>query len=149
MHDDDAPLPVGGGLPEDVGWVAPLLNRAQGAQEQLARRDDRPVVGAEVLPGAILEVHRSNRDLLPEWLDAQGQASRNAFAYFDQERLPAVEKLLAADATIDRALWETRFEELAACLNQDAVQKHHLRWIEFLAHAVDIPQLVRLIRAAQ
>jgi hypothetical protein len=102
-----------------------------------------------VLAHAILEVHRSNRDLLAEWLDAQGPSSSSAFVYFDRERRPAEEKLLAADGAIDRALWDARLDELAACLTQDAFRKHHFRWVEFLAHAVDVPQLVSLVRAAQ
>jgi hypothetical protein len=99
-----------------------------------------------VLAQAIMDVHRSNRDLLGEWFDGQGPSSGNAFIYFDQQRPPAVEKLLAADGTIDRALWDARLDELAACLGRDAFQKHHFRWVEFLAHAVDIPQLVGVIR---
>ncbi len=102
-----------------------------------------------LLTRAILMVHRSNRDLLAEWFDGQGPASRNAFLYFDRERIPAVEKLLGVDGAIDRALWDVRFDELSACLGQDAFAKHHFRWIEFLAHAVDIPRLIALIRAAQ
>jgi len=102
-----------------------------------------------LLARAILMVHRSNRDLLAEWFDGQGPASGNAFLYFDRERIPAVEKLLAVDGAIDRALWDARLDELDACLGQDAFAKHHFRWVEFLAHAVDIPRLMALIRAAQ
>src|SRR5439155_22150920 len=102
-----------------------------------------------VLARAIVDVHRGNRDLLAEWLDAQGPSSREAFVYFDRERPPAQEKLLAADGTVDRALWDARLDELAACLDQGTFHKHHFRWIEFLAHAVDIPQLMGLIQAAQ
>lgn len=102
-----------------------------------------------IVSEAILDVHRSNRDLLTEWFDRQGASSSNAFIYFDQQRPSAAEKLLAANGTIDRGLWDARLAELAACLGHDAFRKHHFRWIEFLAHAVDIPQLMRIIRAAQ
>jgi hypothetical protein len=98
---------------------------------------------------AILDVHRANRDLLAEWLDSQGSSSRRAFVYFDDERGAAVEKLLAVGGTIDRSAWDERIEELAACLHEGSFQKHHFRWLEFLAHAVDIPQLIRLIQASQ
>jgi len=53
------------------------------------------------------------------------------------------------DGAIHRALWDARLDELDVCLSQDGFSKHHLRWIEFLAHAVDIPRLMALIRAAQ
>ena len=97
-----------------------------------------------------MSVHLANRDLLAEWLRCAGLLLRHdAFVYFDEERPPAIEKLLAADGTIDRALWNTRLDELAACLDQGAFQKHHFRWVEFLAHSVDIPQSMGLIRAAQ
>lgn len=99
-----------------------------------------------LLARAILAVHRSNPELLTEWLHAQGPSSRQAFVYFDRERGPAVEKLLAPDGTIDRALWDTRLDELETFLSRDALYKHHFRWIEFLAHAVDIPQLIALLR---
>jgi len=101
-----------------------------------------------LLTRAILSVHRSNRDLLTEWFDGQGPSSSSAFLYFDRERIPAAEKLLAVDGAIDRALWDARLDELDACLGQDAFAKHHFRWVEFLAHAVDIPRLMALIRAA-
>lgn len=102
-----------------------------------------------LLARAILDVHRANRGLLAEWFEGQGRSSRRAFAYFDDERGAALEKLLAADGTIDRSAWDERIEELAACLVEGAYYKHHFRWLEFLAHAVDIPQLVRLVQAAQ
>lgn len=98
---------------------------------------------------AILDVHRANRGLMAEWFEGQGTSSRRAFVYFDEERSPATEKLLALDGTIDRAAWDERLEELASCLGQGTFHKHHFRWLEFLAHAVDIPQLIRLIQAAQ
>src|SRR5205807_126577 len=93
-------------------------------------------------------VHQADRALLAEWLDAQGPASRHAFIYFDQERFPAEEKLLNAEGSIDGVLWDARLDELTTCLGQDAVRKHHLRWLEFLAHSVDVPALVRLVKDA-
>ena len=100
-----------------------------------------------VMARVILDVHRANRDLLAEWLESQGSSSRSAFVYFDDQRGHAVEKLLAADGTIDRAAWDGRMEELTDCLSQGAFKKHHFRWIEFLAHAVDVPRLTALVKA--
>lgn len=100
-----------------------------------------------VLAQTIVDVHRVNRQLLPEWLESQGPSSKGAFMYFDQERHPAEEKLLSADGSIDGVLWDARLDELTVCLDQDTIRKHHLRWIEFLAHAVDIPRLMTLIRS--
>jgi hypothetical protein len=99
-----------------------------------------------LLARAILMVHQANRDLLPEWLDAQGDSSKSAFVYFDSERGPSVEKLLTVDGTVDRALWDGRLDELELRLSQDAFAKHHFRWVEFLAHSVDIPRLIGLVR---
>jgi hypothetical protein len=101
-----------------------------------------------VLTRAIVDVHRGNRDLLPEWFEAQGPASREIFVYFDEERGPAEEKLLGRDGQIDQVMWDARLDELLRCLENGAVQKHHFRWAEFLAHSVDIPGLVRLVQAA-
>jgi len=101
-----------------------------------------------VLAQAIIEVHRADRALLAAWPDAQGQSSRDAFIYFDQERSPAEEKLLSAEGSIDGGLWDARLDELATCLTEDTFRKHHFRWIEFLAHAVNVPQLVRLAQGA-
>src|SRR5438067_1433472 len=61
-----------------------------------------------VLGQAIVRTHQADPALLAEWLEAQGPASRHAFIYFDQERSPADEKLLAADGSIDRGLWDAR-----------------------------------------
>ena len=98
---------------------------------------------------AIVDIHRADRDLLGDWFAAQGPSSSGAFAYFDEERYRSEEKLLAADGTIDRQMWDARLDELAACLENGAVRKHHIRWLEFLAHSVDVAQLMGLIRAAQ
>jgi hypothetical protein len=102
-----------------------------------------------VMAQAIVDIHRANRDLMEEWLEAQRPTSHEAFVYFDQERAPAQEKLLAADGTVDRALWDARLDELDRCISTGDYHKHHFRWIEFLAHAVDMPQLMQLIRDAQ
>ena len=98
---------------------------------------------------AIVDIHRSDRELLEEWFESQGPSSSGAFAYFDQERYRSEEKLLAADGSIDRKMWDARLDELAACLDNGAVRKHHIRWLEFLAHSVDVARLMGLIRAAQ
>ena len=102
-----------------------------------------------VLARTIVGVHRGNRELLPEWFAAQGASSREIFVYFDEERGPAHEKLLSQNGDIDQEMWDARLDELERCLDRGAVQKHHFRWAEFLAHSVDIPGLVRLVRAAQ
>jgi hypothetical protein len=102
-----------------------------------------------VLAKAIVNTHLADRDLLSEWFEAQGPSSSGAFAYFDAERSRGEEKLLAPDDSIDRVVWDARLDELAMCLDQGAVRKHHIRWLEFLAHSVDVARLMGLIRAAQ
>jgi len=102
-----------------------------------------------IVARAIVDIHRADRELLAEWFDAQGPSSSGAFAYFDQERFRSEEKLLAADGSVDRKMWDARLDELATCLSEGAVRKHHIRWLEFLAHSVDVAQLMSLIRAAQ
>jgi hypothetical protein len=97
---------------------------------------------------AILDVHRANRALLGEWFDGQVGGSADVFQYFDNERQPPVEKLLNAEGVVDRDLWDRRIDELSAGLDVGAFKPHYFRWFEFLAHAVDIPQLMQLIRAA-
>jgi hypothetical protein len=101
-----------------------------------------------VLAQGIVEVHRANRSLLDEWFAGQGPASQEIFVYFDRQRRTAEEKLLTADGSIDRTMWDARLEELAASIQQRTFLKHHFRWVEFLAHAVDVPQLMGLIKAA-
>jgi hypothetical protein len=102
-----------------------------------------------VLARAILDVHLANRSLLDEWFEGQGSASREIFVYFDRRRRVPEEKLLAEDGSIDPALWDARLDELAASIERRAFERHHFRWLEFLAHAVDVPQLMALIKAAQ
>ena len=98
---------------------------------------------------AIVDVHRANRALMDEWFEAQGPASQNIFAYFDEERAAPEEKLLGPDGAIDPTMWDARLQELSDHVEQRAFLRHHFRWVEFLAHAVDMPQLMALIRAAQ
>src|SRR5579871_2509671 len=95
----------------------------------------------------ILDVHRANRSLLSEWFASQGAASRDIFIYFDRERSSPEDKLLTASGDIDQAMWDERFAELARRVEERSFCKHHVRWVEFLAHAVDVPQLMALIRA--
>jgi hypothetical protein len=102
-----------------------------------------------IIGRAIVAVHRANRQLLEEWFDAQGPSSAGAFVYFDQERARSEEKLLTANQSIDRPMWDGRLDELETCLSQNRFQKHHFRWLEFLAHSVDVAQLMALVRAAQ
>jgi len=102
-----------------------------------------------VLAGSIVEVHPPNRPLMAEWFAAQAQASQNIFSYFDEERSAPEEKLLAAGGTIDDAMWDPRLQELADHIERRAVLRHHIRWVEFLAHAVDVPQLMSLIKKEQ
>jgi hypothetical protein len=102
-----------------------------------------------VLAQAIVDVHRANRSLMSEWFEAQGTGSQRIFVYFDEERFTPEEKLLAPDGTIDQALWDARLQELAEHLERQAFLRHHIRWVEFLAHAVDVPELMGTIKAAQ
>jgi hypothetical protein len=102
-----------------------------------------------VLAQAIVDVHRANRSLMAEWFEAQGAASQHIFSYFDEERPAPEEKLLAADGSVDEAMWETRLQELGGHIERRGFLRHHFRWVEFLAHAVDVPQLMALIKAAQ
>ncbi len=102
-----------------------------------------------VLAQAIVDVHRANRSLMAEWFEGQGPSSRDVFAYFDRERSGAEEKLLAPDGTVDQAMWDTRLDDLSSRIEQRAFLRHQFRWVEFLAHAVDIPRLMGLIQAAQ
>ncbi len=101
-----------------------------------------------MLSAAIVRIHAANRELLPEWFAAQGPSSAEAFIYFDRERTAPDEKLLSAAASIDEKIWRERLDELDDCLANDGLNKHHLRWIEFLAHGVKIPRLVALIKGA-
>jgi hypothetical protein len=102
-----------------------------------------------LLAQGILDVHLANRSLLAEWFAGQGAASEEIFVYFDRQRPAPEEKLLAVDGSIDQAMWDARLEELANGVARRSFLRHHFRWVEFLAHAVDVPGLVGLIRAAQ
>lgn len=99
------------------------------------------------LARGILAVHRANPALLGDWLTAQGDLSASLFRRFDRERPPAEEKLLSPEGAIDRDLWTERMAELDDCLARDAFHKHHFRWIEFLAHSVNVPRLMTFIGA--
>jgi hypothetical protein len=44
-------------------------------------------------------------------------------------------------------MWEARLRELAEHIERGGFLRHHFRWVEFLAHAVDVPGLMALIKA--
>src|SRR5206468_11796612 len=54
-----------------------------------------------LLTRGILAVHRSNPELLSEWLAAQGPLSTSLFVRFDRERGALEEKLLSPDGSVD------------------------------------------------
>ncbi|OGK64958.1 hypothetical protein A2209_04680 [Candidatus Roizmanbacteria bacterium RIFOXYA1_FULL_41_12] len=43
-------------------------------------------------------------------------------------------------------LWQPRLIELQQALDSNQLQAHHLRWLEFLSHSVDVNKIIQLLR---
>lgn len=120
----------------------------------------------------ILDVHENNPDLLNNWWQTQlnspiiqtPQGPINSGTIFIGNDInpqtgqlrPERERLLAWNEATHRldqqrfdALWDERIQELKQAFNADQLEPHHLRWIEFLSHSVDIPRLMQIIKEKQ
>jgi len=112
------------------------------------------------LSGSILAVHGHNPALLEAWLHNQTEFSMNMFIGYDDfkdqgrtiPRTDKNERLLernqdgGVDTTGTVDMWKTRITELEKAIKDDNLQPYHLRWIEFLAHSVDVPGLIKTAR---
>ncbi|MFA9288739.1 MAG: fructose-bisphosphatase class III [Weeksellaceae bacterium] len=120
------------------------------------------------LAAIVLKVHQRDQALLGEWLQVQKQPipglngmSVNLFLVNDVKEGPGVnndlKKLLSkfdngSQTTIEltpnevTTMWQQRIQELERVLVANAVQPHHLRWIEFLSHSVDKDKMIDLVK---
>jgi len=120
------------------------------------------------LAGAIISVHERNPDLLRQWLDRQRQTEKDdeisSLAILSRDDLANDQKLKSEHERLfifseeklknspDRALedflptWQRRIVELKQAMSENKLQKHHLRWMELLAHSVDVGGLVDIIK---
>ena len=118
-----------------------------------------------ILTSTILQVHENNPKLIGEWLRAQlnnrdyNLTSMYVFHSNDVERgkengspndtlLPYKVDSPMPDSSVALLLWKPRIDELKSSLSQDQLQPHHLRWIEFLSHSVNVPEIIKEIQKA-
>jgi len=45
-------------------------------------------------------------------------------------------------------MWQPRIDELTQKLQEGKLEPHHLRWIEFLSHSVDVGKLMQMLKEA-
>jgi hypothetical protein len=121
------------------------------------------------LTGSIIAVHEHNPDLLNAWLEKQAPISNALFIQYDHTQAPAPvegapdavtytprpenEQLLKIDGTVNGrdaainnaatvAMWKKRIAILREATAHDKLEDYHIRWIEFLAHSVKVPELI-------
>lgn len=111
----------------------------------------------------VLDVHQNNPNLLKDWLEAQINSSdpiNSSVQIFylhqigrGQETGDFNEVLLPMNPTLDprmaESMWAPRMAELREALTNDKLQPHHLRWIEYLSHSVDIQNVFEHVKSAQ
>lgn len=142
-----------------------LTNGDSGLLALCAVSADSPERQAQLyrtVSGVILQVHGNNPDLLREWIEKQldpqnpEDQSINLFYHFDQERrkktksedemLLPYDREKKIDPQLTDQVWVSRINELKMALEEDQIQPHHLRWIEFLSHSVDVPKLFQTLQ---
>lgn len=122
-----------------------------------------------IISGTVLDVHQNNPDLLLRWWHSQatspGAINGNTFNSasifilndFNQktntlrpinERLYAFEQPMSSEQ-IFQTEWTKRISELREAVTQDTLQPHHLRWIEFLSHSVNLPKLIEKTKGTE
>lgn len=118
----------------------------------------------------VLKIHEEDPNKLLLWLQAQsaGDQLSSLARFMDNDLMqtqggvslrPERERLLTWDETNLQinpdslanfpSLWQKRIQELRQALAADQLQPHHLRWIEFLSHSVDLPKLIQIIKEQQ
>lgn len=121
-----------------------------------------------LLSNYILDIHDKKSDLKIRWLEGQGKyipEERNSLYlihYYDHiegtdELVPKIEDRMLAykeDGTLGseedfQKLWKTRETELKQALAANKIPPHHLRWLEFLSHSVNVDKLIKDIRSRQ
>jgi len=121
---------------------------------------------------AILNIHK-NPNHLQQWLQTQTNADgptvnipqqdgtsiptkiNSIFLFIDNDKdkdrnlRPENERLFPDEKTVSKfmELWQRRIPELEQALAQNKLQPHHLRWIEFLSHSVDVDAMMKEIKA--
>ena len=121
------------------------------------------------LVDVIILIHEKDPKLLGKWLEAQkkleksGVSSLLLLAQFDRDKVnrenlrPEAERLFYFSEDKfknhpDRRLedfsptWQKRIAELKQAASENKLQKHHLRWIELLAHSIDVDGLIGIIK---
>ncbi|NTU72582.1 hypothetical protein HGB07_00165 [Candidatus Roizmanbacteria bacterium] len=97
------------------------------------------------LATSVLKIHQSNPNLLSAWNIVQKtiqtgstNSSMDVFNYYDQKSSPD-EKLVSFTGD-----WQKRITELSNLLSQPQPQLkfYHHRWIEFLAHSVNVGKIM-------
>lgn len=130
----------------DSGLLALAANSARTPQEQarLYRALSKSVIG----------IHENNPELLKEWYKAQDEFSINVFRGIDNQEIRKGDSstiLLATElnATSDQqiayieSVWPDRIKSLKEAIANKKLEPHDLRWIEFLSHSVNIPELIK------
>lgn len=130
----------------------------------------------KTLANAVVDIHlRSFANtgrpaLIDRWYAAQQKKGRwdddrildslGGFEYFDHDQVtgevtgelrPENERLFMYKDTgeldsLDIGFWMSRTKELHKALETGTLQPHHLRWIELLAHSVDVNGLIKIIK---
>lgn len=119
------------------------------------------------LADAIIMIHKKDPKLLGQWLEKQKELQASGLSslvlltkndLIDRENLrPEQERLFYfsedkfknhPDQVLEdfSATWKSRISELEQVISENKLQKHHLRWIELLAHSVDVDGLIGIIK---
>ena len=113
-----------------------LFDRWYGVQQQGPNRWDDPTIIDSL---RIFEFY----DRIPDPKDPKKTILR-----------PANERLLMYDSDgkityMNIGFWHQRASDLQKALASGKLAPHHLRWIEFFAHSVNVPQLIEMIKSQQ
>ncbi len=148
-------------------------NRDSGLFALAAASAETPQQQAQLyflLTGLTIAAHEVKPALLTEWLTGQTQplnteTTFSPLVYFrDNDHInddlrqglrPENERRLAynpqgqLDPGQTITLWQERIGELKERFDNDNFEPHHLRWVEFLSHSVDMPRLMQMLKEQQ
>ncbi len=110
-----------------------------------------------ILGMMIADIHHTNPNLIIEWWRAQvepaGQISSQLIFvnndYQSPGKLKPENQRLVYQIGDFNQTWRQRIKELSKAVYDDKLQPHHLRWLEFLSHSINIEKLMEIIKSNQ
>lgn len=133
-----------------------------------AKTPEEQTILYRILSSHILQIHDKIPNLKTRWLAQQGDGRKpeedSITAFYSYDHDPETKKLkekpeermlaYKEDGKLNSLLafqqiWRVRQDELLKAFESNKILPHHIRWMEFLSHSVNVDKLIKDIRSRQ